>query len=630
MNKFIKILIPLLIVIFVFSISHARKERDWMVFDGIVTIDGVVQEQTAQTDGTSICFEGTTVDDFQTCFVITDPTADRTITFQDAATTVGSAANHTTLTTITVTDTTTNTVSDLLTTSHTGGTVAAGFGTGYAVDMEDAGGVEEQGRINFVFTTVTDAAEDVDVVVSQNDNGTISETLRIIADADGTTEGTRIQLTSASAETNGVNDLIVLKASGGTTVAGFGVGIDYQAEFADGVETACKSEAVWTDVGTGSEDADYVMSCKDAGTLAELARFDSDGNLVLEGATSDGNQLTITPTDPAADRTLTLPTTTNAAAMITALTTNDVDVANSIWGVSNGLAMGGATGANGFEVTISPQTDPAGSVTVSVPSLTNAAAMISSLTTNDIDVANSVWGVSNGLAFGGATGANGFELTLSAQDDPAADIAVSIPNTVASTLLVSSLTTNDIDVANSIWGVSNGLAFGGATGANGFEVTVSPGADPGADVALTLPTASGAIPTVIGTGSFKTVESLTATDVQTSADCGKTLLLTHATVAIVVTLPAPAGLSGCEFWVLHNLATNQDHTIVTNASANIIRGSIAENQGAAGSYQAIGDLITFVNTAESVGDRVHLITDGTSWFVDGLFELNGGITQGST
>lgn len=599
-SKFRKITLSILLVLTVFvTIVFARptEDRDNHGWSGIHTFEGL----------SNLVFEGAIRDGTnKTTFTVTEPTAARTITIPDADVTLGNTDAHTSATTITVTDTTTNTVTDLLTLDHSGGTPVAGFGTGIAFKHEDdtgttteehasidivstdpttttedtdmvfkvmtngdvteqfrlvsaesattgdyfqftsnttelnaeittgiykltsvgteatglgatheywmvdAGGGEIQAEFATVFTTITDSAEDVDLVWRQNDNGTVSESLRIIADADGTTEGTRLQITSRSAETNGVNHTIISKADGGTTVAGFGNGIDLQGEFADGTETICQIDAVWTDVSTGSEDGDLAINCKDAGGTVELLRFDSDGNIQMEGATADSNQLTIIAADPAADKDITLPSTVDSAAMI------------------------------------------------------------------------------------------------------------------------SSLITNDVDVANSIWGVSNGLAFGGATGANGFEVTVSLGADPGADVALTLPVASGALVTATSTGSFKTVESLTATNVQTSADCGKTLLLTHATVAIVVTLPAPAGLSGCEFWVRHNLATNQDHTVVTNASANIIRGSTIDNNTPPGSYQAAGDVITFVNSAESIGDYIHLITDGTSWFVDGVAELNGGITQGST
>lgn len=213
-------------------------------------------------------------------------------------------------------DATTNAVTDIVIFDHqTTGTVAAGFGSGVSFTMEDLGGSEQQASIDAVFTTATDAAEDADIVFSQNDNGTVRETLRLIADDDGTVEGTRMQFTSTSAETNGINDLLVLKASGGTTVVGFGVGIDLQAEFADGVETAGKISAEWTDVATGTEDADIVLLSKDAGGTAETFRFTSDGELWMEGTTDDGFETILAPTDPSADATITVPNETGPMAL---------------------------------------------------------------------------------------------------------------------------------------------------------------------------------------------------------------------------------------------------------------------------------------------------------------------------
>ena len=84
--------------------------------------------------------------------------------------------------------------------------------------------------------------------------------------------------------------------------------------------------------------------------------------------------------------------------------------------------------------------------------------------------------------------------------DPAADRTITLPDlsgTVAlapasGTFLTTTLGTNAVDAANSIWGVTNGLAFGGATGGDGFEITLSP-ADPGADFAITLPALAGTV-----------------------------------------------------------------------------------------------------------------------------------------
>src|SRR3989338_445557 len=207
--------------------------------------------------------------------------------------------------------------------------------------------------------------------------------------------------------------------------------------------------------------------------------------LVLEGATADGFEATLSLTDPTADRALNLP---NAAGTVL-LSTADQDAANSIKGVANGFELEGAT-ADTFEVTLT-LTDPTADATWTVPNFAvNAAFVGSTLTTNNIDAANSVWAVSNGLVLEGAT-ADGFEATLSPAD-ATADATLTLPDfTGSGAVLASSLTTNNIQVANSIWGASNGLVYEGAT-ADDFEATLSL-TDPTADRALNLPNAAGTV-----------------------------------------------------------------------------------------------------------------------------------------
>merc|ERR1711871_1223505 len=62
-----------------------------------------------------------------------------------------------------------------LTVSHeTTGTAAANLGTGISFEIEDAGGVEEQGRISTIMDTVTDDMEDSRIVFKVQDNGTLT------------------------------------------------------------------------------------------------------------------------------------------------------------------------------------------------------------------------------------------------------------------------------------------------------------------------------------------------------------------------------------------------------------------------------------------------------------------------
>ena len=64
-----------------------------VTIEGVKVEDGVATFQTAS--GSPLVFEGATADDFETTFAITDPTADRTITFPDADVTLGASGVNT-------------------------------------------------------------------------------------------------------------------------------------------------------------------------------------------------------------------------------------------------------------------------------------------------------------------------------------------------------------------------------------------------------------------------------------------------------------------------------------------------------------------------------------------------------
>lgn len=163
-----------------------------------------------------------------------------------------------------------------------------------------------------------------------------------------------------------------------------------------------------------------------SGTTYTITADPSDiTSAVFEGTTADANETTLTVVDPTADRTFTLPDD-DFTAMGTTLATNKTQAANSVWGISNGMVYEGAT-ADAFETTVSPA-DPTADQTVTIPNFAvNYAYMGSTLTTNTVDAANSVWGISNSLVFEGAT-ADAFETTVTL-GDPTADQTVTIPAT---------------------------------------------------------------------------------------------------------------------------------------------------------------------------------------------------------
>ena len=104
----------------------------------------------------------------------------------------------------------------------------------------------------------------------------------------------------------------------------------------------------------------------DSSSLTVLGTLSGATPLVFDGSTAGGNTTTLAVTDPTGARTATLPDATGAI-MISSLTTNSPDVANSVWGISNGLAFGGATGADGFELQLKPMGDPAADKYIKLP-----------------------------------------------------------------------------------------------------------------------------------------------------------------------------------------------------------------------------------------------------------------------
>lgn len=122
-------------------------------------------------------------------------------------------------------------------------------------------------------------------------------------------------------------------------------------------------------------------------------------------------------------------------------------------------------------------------------------------------------------------------------------------------------------------------------------------------------------------------EDLTAASTLTTADCGKTLMLNSAT-EFATTLPAPT--NGCKFKVFVKAApSSASYTIVTASSSNVIIGGVNEletDTGDDGPYISAGDTITFVDGVGVVGDMIELISDGTSWYVNGQAKADGGIT----
>ncbi len=125
--------------------------------------------------------------------------------------------------------------------------------------------------------------------------------------------------------------------------------------------------------------------------------------------------------------------------------------------------------------------------------------------------------------------------------------------------------------------------------------------------------------------SVSPVSSLTATRALTSADSGKTLVISSAVAASGYALPAPT-VSGLKFQFIVT-GTIANPVTITSTGANI-QGAISTNNGTA--FATTGILVASTNvilTASTVGDNFIFISDGSKYWVQGQIAINTTVTR---
>jgi hypothetical protein len=165
-------------------------------------------------------------------------------------------------------------------------------------------------------------------------------------------------------------------------------------------------------------------------------------------------------------------------------------------------------------------------------------------------------------------------------------------------------------------------------GTGDYKVTLKPAATLTGNRVVTIPDAATQVmvgDTATQTLTNKTLtapvvtdntEVVTATNVIAATESGKTFFLNSAT-EFVSTLPAPA--AGLRFrFIVTGAPSGASYTIVTNSSANIIKGlGLSSDLNAASDvdFETSGcDTISFVDGKSVAGDCVDLDCDGTNWF----------------
>jgi len=117
------------------------------------------------------------------------------------------------------------------------------------------------------------------------------------------------------------------------------------------------------------------------------------------------------------------------------------------------------------------------------------------------------------------------------------------------------------------------------------------------------------------------IQTVAAAVTLTDSDSGKVLIL-NAAAGKVVTLPSVA-VAGFNVKVVVGAAFATTNFTVVAPTAKIQGGSIVNSVFVPAADE---NTISFVASAESVGDYVDLVSDGTNYYVSGVGALAGSVT----
>lgn len=326
------------------------------------------------------------------------------------------------------------------------------------------------------------------------------------------------------------------------------------------------------------------VTVKSAGVKKGTAVYiDTAGGLT---ASCSGSTCTLNTGTPAISggtiNGATIGATTPAAGSFSALAAGGLAQAANTWRyVANGIEFEGAT-ADAFETTLSA-VDPTADQQISLPNnAVNSSVLTSTLTTNAIDAANSVWAESGALVFEGAT-ANAFEGRITSSDWTA-DQVHTLPD-MTGAYLMSTLATNNLDAANSIWATSNNLKFEGAT-ADAFETAITP-TDATAARTLTLPDDSGTV-------MLASTTALTPGTTVTWNPASGTVFTDVPATAQTINMTATRAVSGTRV-----------NLVVTTSGTSSFTLTFGSN------FKSNGTLVT--GTVSGIVYTVSFAYDGTNW-----------------
>ena len=342
---------------------------------------------------TSNVFEGSTADDYETTLGVVDPTADRTVTLPNAT-------GYTLLTSSAAAGDDAGAVTGGASLLLFEGAIANGFETTVTVTdptadrtvtFPDASGVP------ILTATVPEGANSITGLAGNGFTfeGTADtfETHLLVSDTTGSDK--TITLPNAT----GVPILSTALPGAADSISGAASGFEFEGATDNGFELSFGAMDPTADRTIILPDADgYMMLSAGAPTGADGVAGVASG-FEFEGATDDGFETTVSVTDPTADRAIVFPD--RAGTVWVTEHSMDATIAGSIYPLfagGGGLVFEGDT-ADGFETIIGVE-DPTADNTIVTPANvgTNARFLVALAASNAVD---GFKGIANGFEFEG-------------------------------------------------------------------------------------------------------------------------------------------------------------------------------------------------------------------------------------
>ena len=286
-----------------------------LTISGNLTVSGTTTTINSTTINatTGIVFEGTTANDFETTLTVTDPTADRTITFPDAAGTVALTSD------ISVTASSTNTFTNksiALGTNPVSGTLAE-FNTAVTdADLVSLAGTETLTNKTLTSPVVSGLTVSDSSIIFEGTTANEFETTLTVTDPTADRAITFPDVSGTVITTGNISDLTSVGVLSSSVVFEGTTADDFELTLAAGDPTADRTVSFPDAGGTLVVDSATQTLTNKTLTSPQVSGLTlTDASIILEGSTPNDFETTITIIDPTADRTITFPDATGTVAL---------------------------------------------------------------------------------------------------------------------------------------------------------------------------------------------------------------------------------------------------------------------------------------------------------------------------